>query len=447
MAQAAIIALVVLALLFAGPNFRSLVPLPRPLDADGVAAPVARPPPPPSPRRQVGTWIGNTWIPPPGWRIFSVEELQDIYKNKSILWIGDSTARRASLTLYAVLNHTLPAAAAAAVAKANRSHNGDEGEADNNDGSSSDRDPARHVSVPALDDGSVIDLNKRRQTEPCLRWPASLTREVAVPARDADSSSGSSSSGSSSSSSSSSSGSSSSGNGTRREIEPQPINASSSAPPPLLVRNETLPGPQYCRAMPRDPSRSYLLVGAACVEGVARVAEWERRGWSDYSAGTDLWVMALGVWHADRPWDCDRTRPLAEQVDVALRALDLVLARRPELTVVWRTSGYSGKAGSRSDAAREFSRHLMDRLDERAAAAAGDGGVYRMTYVDWGSAVEPRSFGADRIAGDIHAHYGLEPRLVLVQMIANRLRDLERQQREEPVRDGAAREGGDAGKA
>jgi hypothetical protein len=95
MAQAARIDLVVLALLFAGPKFRSLVPLPRPLDAGGVAAAVATP--------TMGTWIGNTWIPPPGWRMFTVAELQDMYKNKSILWIGDSTARRSSLTMYAVL--------------------------------------------------------------------------------------------------------------------------------------------------------------------------------------------------------------------------------------------------------------------------------------------------------------------------------------------------------
>jgi hypothetical protein len=44
-----------------------------------------------------------------------------------------------------------------------------------------------------------------------------------------------------------------------------------------------------------------------------------------------------------------------------------------------------------------------------------------LTYIDWGGAVLERSFGPDRIAGDLAAHYGVEPRFVLMQMLTNHL--------------------------
>jgi len=46
-----------------------------------------------------------------------------------------------------------------------------------------------------------------------------------------------------------------------------------------------------------------------------------------------------------------------------------------------------------------------------------------LTYVDWGGAIQSRSFGKERIQGDLKPHYGLEPRLVLIQMITNRLKE------------------------
>jgi hypothetical protein len=45
----------------------------------------------------------------------------------------------------------------------------------------------------------------------------------------------------------------------------------------------------------------------------------------------------------------------------------------------------------------------------------------KLSYVDWGGAILPRSFGEDRIVGDMPAHNGLEPRHVLLQMITNEL--------------------------
>jgi hypothetical protein len=55
-------------------------------------------------REQRGSWIGNTWIPPNGWKYYSVDELIDFYGKRSLLWIGDSTGWGASRTLFEILS-------------------------------------------------------------------------------------------------------------------------------------------------------------------------------------------------------------------------------------------------------------------------------------------------------------------------------------------------------
>jgi len=69
-----------------------------------------------------------------------------------------------------------------------------------------------------------------------------------------------------------------------------------------------------------------------------------------------------------------------------------------------------------------------DEDDNIAAAAAAAAAITSsakqkasLTYVDYGGAVEPRSFGRHRIPGDVQAHYGGEARMALIQMLTNRL--------------------------
>jgi len=73
----------------------------------------------------MGSWFGDTLIPPDGWKLCLASELQDFYKDSSMLWVGDSTCRRSFATFYGILNST-----------------------------------QEHVNVPEIDDASVIDINK-----------------------------------------------------------------------------------------------------------------------------------------------------------------------------------------------------------------------------------------------------------------------------------------------
>jgi hypothetical protein len=91
---------------------------------------------------QKGSWIGNHWVPPNGWRYFSAKELRTVYQDKSIMWVGDSLARRAATTMYGILKE---AANASDV----------------------------NVPVAAIDASDVIDVNKMTITELCTKWMGS----------------------------------------------------------------------------------------------------------------------------------------------------------------------------------------------------------------------------------------------------------------------------------
>lgn len=47
------------------------------------------------------------------------------------------------------------------------------------------------------------------------------------------------------------------------------------------------------------------------------------------------------------------------------------------------------------------------------------------TVLDWGTVISKRSFGGERIAGDIKPHYGLEARLLFAQQLLHHLLALE----------------------
>ncbi len=48
------------------------------------------------------------------------------------------------------------------------------------------------------------------------------------------------------------------------------------------------------------------------------------------------------------------------------------------------------------------------------------------TVVDWGTVMSKRSFGEDRIVGDLGSHYGLEARLLFAQQLLHHLLATER---------------------
>ena len=271
---------------------------------------------------QRGSWIGNNWVPPHGWGCYSATELRDFYRNTSVLWIGDSTARRAAATMYGILNTT-------------------------NSSSS-------HVSVAKINDASVIDVNKRSMTEPCNRWTNSSHH------------------------------------------------------------------PDLCRVMPGGGVQggSFIYLFKTCLKDLELFVSDELSGKSNITADVDIIIISLGIWEGIRQWDCrqkgDPRSVLAKQNDTIALLNKLQSTQR---SVVWRTSGYMPH-GAKDDFVFEMNEKAMDQIDE---IRSGANKTNNLTYVDWGGAIRPRSYGTERINGDLPPHYGLEARYALVQMISNQL--------------------------
>jgi hypothetical protein len=290
-------------------------------------------------KEQHGSWIGNNWVPPPGWRLYSASELRHFYRDTSILWIGDSTARRAATTMYGILNTT----------------NSSSG----------------HVSVDEISDPNIIDVNARKNNiEVCNRWA----------------------------------------NHTHK--------------------------PELCRTMPGGSGRggSFLLKWDPCLAGLELFLRDELSGNSNITADVDIVIISLGIWEALRPRVCrekneNRTRSMLQIQNDTISLLQKL--QSPLRTIVWRTSGFmaSGKEDEdfvvdkqNEDFVVNMNGKAMDEIEEIVTGVGRSlNSTSNLTFVDWGGAVYPRSFGKSRIEGDMRPHYGLEARYVLVQMITNQL--------------------------
>jgi hypothetical protein len=277
---------------------------------------------------QRGSWIGNNWVPPPGWRFYSASELRNFYRDTSILWIGDSTARRAATTMYGILNG-----------------------------------PSNHVSVDAINHPSIIDVNKRSKTEElCERWT----------------------------------------NHTHH--------------------------PSLCRVMPGGSSRggSFIFKGEPCLVGLELFVRDELSGNSNITADVDIIIISLGIWEAIRPWDCkeknEKPRSMLQIQNDTISLLEKL--QSPRQTIIWRTSGFMKSGRKDENFVIDMNGKAMDKIEEITSGQVSrrpNSSTSNLTYVDWGGALRPRSFGGERIEGDIKPHYGLEARYVLVQMITNQL--------------------------
>lgn len=266
-----------------------------------------------APIPQSGSWIGDTWIPPEPWKLFSAYQIRRIFRDRSVLWVGDSTTRRAATTLYTLLNST--------------------SEPSNSD----------------LDSKEMLGVNKKEITEPCDR------------------------------------------------------NTTSTYTPTL------------CRPMPGNAEKDYIVYRAFCYSDVELMINDELSGVGTLTKKADTLVVGLGVWYAARPIECADRRDKYEVLNDTLRSITKLAQARPDLTIVWRSSGYSDS----------HAREVLDEINQRSRAFIENSQVNNLKYLDWAAAVESRSFGDSRISGDISTHYGLQPRLVLAQMIANTLKDVE----------------------
>lgn len=161
------------------------------------------------------------------------------------------------------------------------------------------------------------------------------------------------------------------------------------------------------------------------VTALAATNERRQKIATDYS----LLIVSLGVWEVVNKNHCADSNNTStafpdstyEMLTEALDAMSQL--QRPSLTVVWRTSGfrYNDEVGNMY--LKEFNEISTSHIDTFKKASIGNTNI---VYVDWGTEIWPRSNGNDRIKGDTREHYGLEARLLFLQLLMNELNHMDR---------------------
>jgi hypothetical protein len=105
---------------------------------------------------------------------------------------------------------------------------------------------------------------------------------------------------------------------------------------------------------------------------------------------------------------------------MTLEKLAMLADQTPDLLIIWRTSGYYD-GDAKSHVIKELNSQATEFIDSWNEKFKTRGGnkMSNFVSVDFGSAIEQRSHGIQRLRGDMQAHYGLEARILQVQMLTN----------------------------
>lgn len=349
------------------------------------------------------TWRGNVFVPPPGSDLATPAAIASVFQHESVLFLGDSTLRRAALTLYGLLNHTVH--------------------------QSEDNNTVQHVPTAVLDGSKVIDVNRRKDavTETCHQWK-SLADKVRtnfvwsgtstypdyLPPKFTES-------------------------GFCRTV-PQPRRDGRTTTTTTTTTNSSL---APSTTIPDKKPARFDYIRINCFKDLHLFKppdDNHHHSWWDFSNRNrhlfhdaikhySLVVVGLGIWEAIGDPSCEGVRHQGRLmkpqtpddlhvVQARLRAaLDILEhhVRSPTTRVLWRTMGFT-----------KVNKHVYDNrvawlLNAQAKRTITTDHRAGLDYVDWGAAVWPRSVGKDRMEGDVAAHYGLVPRLLLVQMLTDKL--------------------------
>lgn len=305
------------------------------------------------------TWIGNTWIPPRGAKLYTPAEIQAGLREHSILILGDSTGRRFWATCQQIINH-------GANATTTGEHNYNNSTIDESPDSVQNQ--PRHISrAHAYADYDSDPNYKGEYVHRCEKWSADPTT-----------------------------------NATRLGA----FCRSHTAHDGLLKSFDFL-------GLPCINEATYVARESASPNGVL----WNIT--KDYS----IVIVAVGIWNAMDPRACKCPRhhdpnATAAHYREALDAWHDVATDRTDgrdTTVFWRTSGFNDQNRTHE---LDFTLRTNGVVAE---AVAAHGHPNRFAVLDFGGVILPRSFGEDRVHGDRPNHYGAEARLLLLQMLMNSL--------------------------
>lgn len=273
------------------------------------------------------SWIGENWIPPKGSRMYTAIEMQRFFQTHSILWIGDSTIRRAYATLYPILNHNLTA----------------------------------HTNIDngSVDDERVIDINKgEKKTEICDKW-----RNHSV-----------------------------------------------------LDNN----GNALCRPMPNTlGTKRFDFLSARCMNEVIRILDYILEVDTKLVKNYTVVVVSTGTWDMSphkRKLCLGRGFPELFLRYTNETFLRLEKLQSPELSVIWRTPALN-QHNLEGDFLTAYNNQCLDWIQNFEKENMHS----NFSYIDFATAIHPRTLFYERIASNNIYHFGLNGRLLFLQMLMNHL--------------------------
>lgn len=291
----------------------------------------------------MGTWMGNQWIPPEGWRLYSAREMQTYFAKHSILFVGDSLARRFYNTFYHILNTT---------------------DLDNIRGN-------------AVENSIYWKRGSKGQKRPD---PESCTN-------------------------------------VRRFATDNNDNSTAALENDLYRLRKCRKSPGMALSDDdKDHHYYWDVVQLVCHHHVRDLIRDDLGCQRRYTRGYSIVLIATGMWEiADNMANrkhCDAGGGGAFPTGTYARLAELleILPQwsTPTTRIVWRTNGYQSH-GINQDVSTRINNMVRERFRQDN----------NLVLADWGTAMLPRSFHADRIVGDIEYHYGLEARLALIQILMN----------------------------
>jgi hypothetical protein len=272
------------------------------------------------------TWIGDNWIPPKGSRMYTAIEMQRFFQTHSILWIGDSTIRRAYATLYPILNHNFTA--------------------------------HEDIDNDLVDDEKVIDINKGEKTEICDKW-------------------------------------------TNHSV---------------LDHN----GNALCRPMPHTlGTKRFDFLSARCMNEVIRILDYILEVDTNLVKNYTVVVVSTGTWDMSphkRKLCLGRGFPEMFLKYTNETFLRLEKLQSPELSIIWRTPALN-QHNLEGDFLTAYNKQCLNwirNFEEKNMHS-------NFSSIDFATAIHPRTLFYERIAGNNIYHFGLNGRLLFLQMLMNHL--------------------------
>jgi hypothetical protein len=325
------------------------------------------------------SWTGNQWIPPHGVSLFSALDFLQYFQKRNVLFIGDSTARRA----WASLSATMTA----------------------ND--------LNNIQVQDIDSRGVIDVNKGGTTDDCSNKDRNFYNQNFTKyfiCRDLLSANRTS-------------------NGNNNNVDSNATHATNEAVAPsssfsaatgkfdFLPLNclEDLTTYFSPPPIPSENNNSTTAGAAVLPSLLSRMTDY------------DLVLFAVGV--HDVYGKCPKsTTENTVKMNTFLQTLKEVSS--PDLQVAVRTTSLD----KRRDVGKKEEMLVNTTLDffkelQYEQEADGDSSNFNMTLIDWASVINKRSYDNERIDGDLKAHYGLVARQLFHQQFLHELMVADQQQK------------------